>query len=85
MTTVRKALLKYLLGEVMYQDVPMQHTLKFDPPLHSCRRQENLGPITDIEVIETLERRGADKDWARRSSLASERQVQLLFLFSQRS
>ncbi|CAK0770717.1 hypothetical protein CVIRNUC_003795 [Coccomyxa viridis] len=38
-------------------------------------RQENLGPITDIEVIETLERRGADKDWARRSSLASERQV----------
>ena len=63
----------------------MQHTLKFDPPLHSCRRQENLGPITDIEVIETLARRGADKDWARRSSLASERQVQLLFLFSQRS
>ncbi|CAL5220053.1 g2003 [Coccomyxa viridis] len=35
----------------------------------------NLGPITDLEVIKALEQRGADKDWARKKQVPSERQV----------
>ena len=41
-----------------------------------CRLDANLGPITDLEVIKTLERRGADKTWARKREVPSERQVQ---------
>lgn len=43
-----------------------------------CRLQANLGPVTDLEVIKTLERRGADKDWARKKQIPSERQVRPL-------
>ena len=42
---------------------------------NACRLVANLGPITDPEVIHALERRGADKEWARKKQVPSERQV----------
>ena len=40
-----------------------------------CRVEQNLGPITNIEVLKVLERRGANREWSRKKTLPSERKV----------
>ncbi len=45
-----------------------------------CRVEENIGPITNIEVLKVLERRGANREWSRKKTLPSERKVALRVL-----
>ncbi|BDA42270.1 hypothetical protein COCOBI_03-1570 [Coccomyxa sp. Obi] len=37
--------------------------------------EQNLGPITNIEVLKVLERRGANREWSRKKTLPSERKA----------
>jgi hypothetical protein len=37
--------------------------------------EENIGPITDVEVLKVLERRGANQEWSRKKTLPSERKA----------